>query len=276
MLNYRTNNGNIILENFNNFSLSQTLDCGQAFRWRETETNVWEGIAFGKFLKISQKDNIICFHNTTLADFQNIWINYFDLERDYAKIIENIGSNKILRTAANYGSGIRILRQDPWEALCSFIISQNNNIPRIKGIVERLCENFGDKITGGYTFPSAQKIATLSIDDLQVLRSGFRAKYILDAAKRVADGSLNLEKISSLPTADARKELLKIYGVGEKVADCALLYGMGHINAFPKDVWIKRAVSLLFDGKFDENNYEYAGILQQYIFFYARETHLNI
>ena len=276
MLNFKTENNNIILENFNNFSLSQTLDCGQAFRWRKISENVWEGIAYGRYLKISQNGNNLCFHNTTLDDFNNIWMPYFDLNRDYAKIIRKIGSNAVLCAAAEYGKGIRILRQEPWEALCSFIISQNNNIPRIKGIVERLCENFGEKISDGYTFPSAEKIAKLTTDDLQIIRSGFRAKYILDAAKRVADGSLDLEKISKMPTDEARLELTKIYGVGEKVADCALLYGMGHINAFPKDVWIKRAVSILFNGEFDEKNYEYAGIMQQYLFYYARETKLDI
>ncbi len=276
MLNFSYENSNIILENFDNLSLPQTLDCGQAFRWRETAPNVWEGIALNKYLKISQNTNSFCFHNTTIQDFNDIWAPYFDLNRDYGKIIQNIGSNAVLCAAAEYGKGIRILKQEPWEALCSFIISQNNNIPRIKGIIERLCENFGEKIPEGYTFPSAEKIATLTLDDLQIIRSGFRAKYILDAARRISDGTLNLEMISKMPTDEARIELTKIYGVGEKVADCVLLYGMGHLNAFPKDVWIKRAVSILFGGEFDEKAYKYAGVMQQYIFYYARETKLNI
>lgn len=275
MIDFKRENNDIIVT-IDNFSLSQTLDCGQAFRWCEIKENVWCGIAHGKYLKISQNGNTVRFHDTTENDFQDIWVPYFDLERDYGKIIKNLGSGTLLSTAANYGHGIRILRQDAWEALCSFIISQNNNIPRIKGIVERMCENFGEETAHGYTFPTARKIASLSLEDLAVLRSGFRAKYILDAAKRVASGEVDLTKIPSLPTDEARAELTKIYGVGEKVADCALLYGMGHINAFPKDVWIKRAVPVFFGNDFDETKIENAGIIQQYIFFYARETKLEI
>lgn len=276
MIDYKIVDSNIIIENFNNFSLSQTLDCGQAFRWREIKQNLWEGIAFGKYLKISQNGTTFCFFNTTKEDFENIWVPYFDIERDYAKIITNIAAGGVLKDAANYGNGIRIMRQDAWEALCSFIISQNNNIPRIKGIIERLCENFGEKYDFGYTFPTPQKIATLSLEDLSVLRSGFRAKYILDAAKQVSSGAVDLTQISSMPTDKARAELTKIYGVGEKVADCTLLYGMGHINAFPKDVWIKRAVPYFFGEDFDERSLDNAGIIQQYMFFYARETKLQI
>ncbi len=275
MIEFKRINNDIFLT-VNNFSLSQTLDCGQAFRWHETEKNVWYGIAFGKYLKISQNGNTVCFHDTTEKDFLDIWVPYFDLERDYSKIIENLGSDTLLSAAANYGRGIRILRQDAWEALCSFIISQNNNIPRIKGIVERMCENFGEELEHGYAFPSANKIAVLTLDDLAVLRSGFRAKYILDAARKITNGEIDLSKISALPTDAARYELTKIYGVGEKVADCTLLYGMGHINAFPKDVWIKRAVPVFFGSDFDEKKIENAGIIQQYIFFYARETKLEI
>ena len=267
MVSYKFVDNNVILENFNNFSLSQTLDCGQAFRWRQIDQNVWEGIAFGKYLKISQNDNTFCFYNTSVEDFENIWIPYFDIKRDYGEIIKNIDSTGLLYEAATYGCGIRILRQDSWEALCSFIISQNNNIPRIKGIIERLCENFGEKHSFGYTFPTAQKIAELTLEDLAVLRSGFRAKYILDAAKRVSDGTINLEDISLLSTEQARCELTKIYGVGTKVADCTLLYGMGHINAFPKDVWIKRAVPVFFGDSFDESKLQNAGVIQQYMFF---------
>ncbi len=269
-------NGNTVIKNIKNFNLAQILDCGQAFRWKNLFCNTWEGIAFGKYLKVSQDGSTVVFYNTSLDEFYSIWYKYFDIERDYGKIVESLNSNEILNSAAEYGSGIRILRQDAWEALCSFIISQNNNIPRIKGIIERLCENFGEKIDGGYAFPTAEKIATLTLDDLAVLRSGFRAKYILDAAKKITDRVINLSEISKMPTDIARSELTKIYGVGEKVADCTLLYGMGHINAFPKDVWIKRAINLLFGGELKESQSENAGIIQQYIFFYARETKLEI
>ena len=263
-------NGNTILYNTDCFELSATLDCGQAFRWKEVLSGVWEGIAFGKFLKISQNENSIIFHNTSKEDFYAFWEDYFDLKTDYNYIISKI-KNPVLKSAAEYSKGIRILKQEPWEALCSFIISQNNNIPRIKGIIERLCENFGEKIEGGYSFPSAQKIAQLTLDDLAVLRSGFRAKYILDAAKKVSNKELDLDSLKTETTEFAREKLLSIYGVGNKVADCVLLFGLEHYDAFPKDVWIKRALETMFNGNLPESESEFAGVYQQYIFYYARE-----
>ena len=160
--------------------------------------------------------------------------------------------------------------------MVSFIISANNNIPRIKGIVDRLCETFGEGESGQKSFPSAEKLSTLTVEDLAPLRSGFRAKYIIDAAKKVANGSINLEKLKNCDSDSAREKLMEIYGVGEKVADCTLLFGLSHINVCPKDVWIKRALSVLYDGKFPKCAESYAGIAQQYLFFYARETKLDI
>ena len=267
---------NIILSEVKNLNIAQTLDCGQAFRWTKDDNDIWHGIAFGQYLKIKQTDDTITLFDTNEETFNSVWRTYFDIDRDYSDIIDNISHNDTLKTAASYGDGIRILRQDTWEALCSFIISQNNNIPRIKGIVERLCTNFGEEIVGGYSFPSAEKIAKLTLDDLQVLRSGFRAKYILDAAKKVASGEIDFAKFSDMSTDDVRDNLMTIYGVGAKVADCAMLYGMGRLDAFPKDVWIKRALEVLFGGELPEATSQYAGIIQQYIFFYARETKLNI
>lgn len=272
----KTNN-NIELHGAENFVLSETLDCGQAFRWCEIEPDLWLGVAFGKALKIGSKDNVITLYNTTEEDYLNIWKNYFDLDRNYSQILEVLSQNEVLKTAGEYAQGIRILRQEPWEALCSFIISQNNNIPRIKGIVERLCQNFGEEIADGlYSFPTAEKIAALSLEDLAVLRSGFRAKYILDAAKKVASGEIVLEELIDMPLDEARATLVKIYGVGEKVADCTLLFGLYHIEAFPKDVWIKKAMAKLFDGALPECALSFAGIAQQYIFHYARMTKLEI
>lgn len=269
---------NIYFENNNTyivspdcFSIAATLDCGQAFRWEEIESGVWAGFANDKYLKIEQTDNKIILYDVSEKDFYDFWENYFDLKRDYTSIIQKIENEK-LKTAALFGKGIRILRQDPWETLCSFIISQNNNIPRIKGIINRLCENFGEKIFGGYAFPTAEKIAALTADDLAVLRSGFRAKYILDAAKKVASGEIDLSSLITIPTEKAREELLKIYGVGNKVADCVLLFGLGHLNAFPKDVWIKRALIEMFGGELAETESKFAGVYQQYIFYYAREN----
>ncbi len=270
-------NGHLYIGEISNFTLAETLDCGQAFRWAQSEDGAWQGVAFGRFLKIEEREDKVIFYDTTLADFEGIWREYFDLDRNYGEIIETLSENKLLQTAGSFAGGIRILRQDPWEALCSFIISQNNNIPRIKGIVERLCENFGDPIKEGFcSFPPAQRIAELSIEELAVLRSGFRAKYILDAAKKVASGEIDLESLRDMPLDDARAVLMKIYGVGEKVADCTLLFGLSHIDAFPKDVWIKRAMAKLFDGELPSCALPFAGIAQQYIFHYARMTKLEV
>lgn len=277
MFNAEFKDNNVYIFGINNFSLAQTLDCGQAFRWEEKTDGIWHGVAFNKYLEIeiSQNGNVILY-NTSIEDFQNIWCDYFDFNRDYGEIITKISSNEILKNAADYGKGIRVLNQEPWETLCSFIISQNNNIKRIKGIISRLCENFGENMGNYYTFPSAEKISSLTLEDLSVLRSGFRAKYILDAAQKVASGEINLNNLKNLTVDDARQELMKIKGVGPKVADCALLFSHRHIAAFPKDVWIKRAMEVLFGGELPEEAREYAGIVQQYIFFYARETKLSI
>lgn len=268
---------NTVLTEVTEFSLKDTLDCGQAFRWQEKEPDIWHGVAFGKYLKIGIKGSEVTFYDTDKETFESIWQDYFDLQRDYSSIISVLSQNEVLASAASFANGIRILRQEPWEALCSFIISQNNNIPRIKGIVERLCNNFGDEISDGFfSFPSAKQIASLTIDDLAVLKSGFRAKYILDAANKVANGEINLEELKNEDISKARQKLMTIYGVGEKVADCTLLFGLNKIEAFPKDVWIKKAMAKLFDGELPACATEYAGIAQQYIFHFARMTKLEI
>ncbi|MBQ6714011.1 MAG: DNA-3-methyladenine glycosylase 2 family protein, partial [Clostridia bacterium] len=197
MFNIEILNNEIHIKNVTNFDLKETLDCGQAFRWTLLDNGVWRGIAKGRYIELEKKDNDIIIRGSNERDFYEIWEDYFDLKRDYGEIITAISGNEILKAASEFGSGIRILNQDPWEALCSFIISQNNNIPRIKGIVERLCENFGSKCGDSYTFPSAQTVSRLSIEDLSILRAGFRAKYILDAANKVASGEIDLEALKT-------------------------------------------------------------------------------
>ena len=277
MLKVYSIDNDLYIEGIKNLQLDMTLDCGQAFRWSSNDGVIWRGFAFGKNLELYMKDkSTLVLLNTSTEEYENIWKKYFDLERDYTEIIEKVSSNDILKSASQYGSGIRILNQEPWETLCSFIISQNNNIPRIKGIIDRLCENFGEKNGDYFTFPTAEKIATLSLDDLSILRSGFRAKYILDAAQKVASCEVNLEALKTMPLDDARNELMKIKGVGPKVADCTLLFSLEHIEAFPQDVWIKRAMEKLFDGNLPECALPFAGIVQEYIFYYARTTKLEI
>ncbi len=234
----------IILKNVISFDLEQTLDCGQCFRWNKISADTYSGVAYGKYLKISQNGDTVTFHNCCKADFENIWFSYFDLGTDYECIKENLAQiHPILNEAQKYAPGIRILKQEPWEALCSFIISQNNNIPRIKGIIKRLCEH---------------------------LRSGFRAKYIADACQKVSCGEVDLAKIEKMSVTEARTELIKIKGVGQKVADCTMLYGMGKKECFPLDVWMKRAMKILFPELTPESFGENAGIAQQYIFHYSR------
>ena len=250
--------------------LAQTLDCGQSFRWVETD-NGFKGIAFGREVTMMLDGDTLFIDNASPEDFENIWKNYLDLELDYGKIRSEIGEiHPVLSEASSYAPGIRILRQEPWEALCTFIISQNNNIKRIKGIVARLCENFGEKIGSGYSFPTADRLAELQIQDLEPLRAGFRNKYIIDAAQKVSGGEVNLEICRNLPYDEARAELMKIKGVGVKVADCTLLFGLHRIEAFPVDVWMKRALKTLFPEMTADDFGEYAGIAQQYIFHYSR------
>lgn len=282
------NNGSVILSDISNFSLRDTLDCGQAFRWYE-HNGKWFGTAHRKRIFLFESGDKIIIKGITSDEFDRTWIEYFDLSRNYGEIIDSISSDKVLKEVSSFASGIRILKQDPWEALCSFIISQNNNIPRIKGIIERLCENFGEKAddsTGetdlpplaslAYSFPSAEAIAKLDVEELAPLRSGFRAKYIIDAAQKVANGSVDLSVLDSAPIEDAMNAMMSIKGVGPKVACCALLYGCGRIECFPIDVWMRRAMTKLFDGELPAVAVPYAGIVQQYIFHYARMTRLKI
>ena len=269
---YKFVGNNVEITEFDEFNLEETFKCGQCFRWQKTKENTFEGVAFDKYLQIIEEKDKIILVNTSENDFNNIWKKYFDLDLDYNKVKSDLGKiNNTMKIACDYAPGIRILSQDYWETLCSFIISQNNNIPRIKGIISRMCEEFGKEIcTGIYSFPSADALSKLSEDDLKPLRSGFRAGYILDAAKKVAGKEIDLESIKNMDIVSARLELQQIKGVGPKVAECTLLYGFHRLEAFPMDVWMKRAMKELFAGMIPEDFGRYAGIAQQYIFNYSR------
>lgn len=257
--------------NIYDLDLDQTLDCGQSFRWVKTE-NGYKGVAFEKVVTINLIDNTLYIHNTNSDDFNNIWKKYLDLELDYGKIREDIGKiHPVLKEASEYAPGIRILQQDSWEALCTFIISQNNNIKRIKGIVEKLCILFGKEIEKGYySFPSPQVLSKLNPEDLDPIKAGFRNKYIIDAAKKVASKEVDLKKCREMDYEEARLYLQKIKGVGVKVADCTLLFGFHRVEAFPVDVWMKKAMEKLFKDMTPQDFGKYAGIAQQYIFHYSR------
>lgn len=249
------------------FDLSATLECGQCFRWEALPGGDYRFAAGNRY------------GNAGPSSLSSLWQDagwraYFDLERDYDAIRRELSAlDPILAKAAAFAPGIRILNQDPWEALCCFILSQNNNIPRIKGIVERLCQGFGEPSEEGFGFPGPEKLASLSPQDLSPLRCGFRARYLIDGARRVArkEEGLVLEELRAIPLAEAREALMKIVGVGPKVADCTLLYGLHRLEAFPMDVWMKRAMETLFPGKSPSFFGPYGGIAQQYIFHYSRK-----
>ncbi len=253
------------------FDAAVSLDCGQAFRWKQLDNGTWHGVAFGKALTLAQDDEKVTLFDTSQEDFEQIWKPYFDLGRDYAALCNRFAADEHLADATKAYYGIRILHQDPWEALCSFIISQNNNIPRIKGIIERLCQTLGKPLGGGdFTFPDAEKIASAGAEALAPLRAGFRVKYIIDAAEKVANGEIDFGKIYSSSLEEGRDELIKIKGVGEKVAQCALLYGFGKVDAFPIDVWVKRIMAELYPDGLPECTEGVRGIAQQYLFHWKR------
>lgn len=264
----------VIIKNERFFSLDQTLDCGQCFRFDRDADGVWQGIAFGK--------KLICYtagEDTVLLcskeDYTAVWEDFFDLKRDYSAVAASLAHDAEASSAAEIGRGIRILRQDKWETLISFIISQNNNIPRIKKIIGALCVSLGDPVEGGgYSFPTAEKILSAGEEGLAPIRAGFRVKYILDAAQRVHSGDIDLDGIAALPYEQAENELMRIKGVGKKVASCVLLFGYGYLSAFPVDVWVKRVIEKYYDADFDPISLgEYAGIAQQYLFY--RERYLQ-
>ena len=266
-------NNDIILHGVKCLDLELTLDCGQAFRWVKEKDGSFSGVASGVYLNISKiGEDTFLVKDTSENDFENIWRKYFDFDRDYVKICETLKEDKLLASTIDEYYGIRILNQDSWEALCSFVISQQNNIKRIKGIIERLCEKYGQEVKKGfYSFPSAKRLSKLSVEDFEELGTGYRAKYLEKLAKGVASGEIDLEKIKNLPLDEARKELLNIYGVGIKVANCALLFGFGFYDAFPVDVWMKRVMEYYPDGLpkcFDG----IGGIAQQYLFHWARNN----
>ncbi len=269
-MDYYIKNKDLILKK-EDLCLLETLDCGQAFRWISCDCNQsYQGFMLDKPLKVSENADSIVFHNVTEDEFLNVWADYFDLYTDYGEIKRRFSEDATLKKACDFAGGIRLLRQDKWEALCSFIISQNNNIPRIKGIISRLCESFGEKTEYGFTFPFANKLSEHECCDLSPIRAGFRARYILDASKKVSSGEINLDTISKLPLDTARNELMKICGVGVKVADCAMLYGMHRLEFFPVDVWIKRVLEEYYPNGLPDCIRGYEGIAQQYLFHYIR------
>ena len=274
----------VTVTNTGNFSVFKTFDCGQCFRFDPThgegEAYQVSGVAMGRHVTFREEADGFTIIGATEEDFHSLWKAYLSLDVDYDEIdlavtcaLDEEGC-AVMRRAAEVSAGIRILRQEPWEALCSFIISQNNNIPRIKKIISALCENFGElTIDGrGKAFPTARALADAGVDKLFELKTGFRAKYIADAARRVADGELDLDAVVRCETyEEAEAELLKILGVGPKVAACALLFGFGKTEAYPIDTWMKKVAARHFKSDPDPKRFgKYAGVAQQYLFYMER------
>lgn len=265
-----------------NFDISQIFDCGQSFRFLPCSNEpitAFEGVALGKYIKVTQNNNEITIFGTDETEFNQKWIHYFALDTDYSKLNKQILSarpdDRLLTDAMKYGSGIRLLNQDRFEALISFIISQNNNIPRIRSLIETISKNYGKEIVFEnriyYSFPDAYTLSKVSIEELRELKVGFRAPYIHDAATKVAGGEIDLDKIAELDTETLLNKLMKIKGVGLKVASCVALFSFSRLDCFPIDVWVKKVISSYYPEGFDHLALgNAAGLAQQYLFYYER------
>ena len=252
----------------------KTFECGQCFRWNPDGSGGYTGAASGRAARV------FALGGTARVECEEadigFWRDYLDMGTDYDAARESVMCGEYLTDCARTGEGIRILRQDKWEALCSFIISQCNNIPRIKSIVEKLCALFGEPFETPwgvkYSFPAAERVALLEEPELAPLRAGYRAAYIINAARAVASGDIDLDAAAAMDGDAARRYLKGLSGVGDKVANCAVLFGLHRLDAFPVDVWIKRALREHMPPGFDPKSLgEYAGLAQQYMFFAERE-----
>lgn len=264
-----------------NLDLKQIADSGQCFRWQEISENTYAVIAFERYLKITQHGNRFAFHCME-EEFEAVWKEYLDLDTDYGalKKLTMDSDDAFLKQAVSYGTGIRILRQDLWEMIVSFIISQNNNIPRIRKNIEALCAKFGKPICEegllrGYSFPSAEVLAAQTPMDFKELGLGYRDKYILNAAEwyvREKDGEVL--RLRTCHHAEEQKEILKngICGVGEKVANCIVLFGLHGLETCPIDTWMKKLIEEDYGSVRPEwMESRYAGVYQQYAFYYKRD-----
>ena len=277
------------IKNLSYFDVGAVFDCGQAFRFMPIENSAHKiefgGVAFGKYITVAQDGDVLTIYGSDAEDFQKIWIKYLGLDFDIESARRDILSrsdNPSLAKAVEYGKGIRILRQEMWETLCSFIISQNNNIPRIRGLISTISKNLGNKVEctaelaekagDVYAFPAPEAVVNAGVDALREMKFGFRAPYILDAAEKVASGALDLCAVrEAQTTAKAAEMLMTVKGVGPKVAACTLLFGFDRTDAFPVDVWVKRVIEKYFPTPFDATSLgAYAGLAQQYLFYYER------
>ena len=281
-----------ILENQESFNLIHIFECGQCFRWNRLEDESYIGVINGAVIKVKEENGKFIFsgksENGNLKELINY---YFDLQTNYTeykRILSNI--DEYLKESITFGEGIRILKQDLWECIISFIISANNNIPRIKKIIERLSKTYGKEIEFNgekyYSFPTPEELSKASVQDLRDLGLGFRDKRIYNTTKMIIEKKIDLEVIKNMETTNQmREELLKLDGVGPKVADCILLFSLKRLDVFPIDVWVRRVMNELYIHNEDEEKVNkkelqklaeekfcgLAGIAQQYLFYWKRE-----
>lgn len=281
----------VVLENVKDFELPHVFECGQCFRWNKQRDGSYTGVVNGKVINLKKEGNYIYIDNTNADEMENIWKSYFDLNRDYGLIKNQLAKmDETMSTSVKFGHGIRILKQDEWETLVSFITSANNRIPMIKKAIEALSENHGEYIgeykgKKYYSFPKPEALYDLGVDDIQYNGIGFRGKYILNAAKLVVDKEIDIYSLKSLSTNDARQQLMLFPGIGPKVSDCIMFFSMNKDDAFPIDIWVKRVMEYFYvpEGtslkkiqSFAQERFgSIAGFAQQYLFYYARELKIG-
>lgn len=285
-MNYFEQDKKIIVTDIESFDIEQILECGQCFRFEKIKDKHYIIIAHEKVLNIKQDNDKIEFFPTNKKDFENIWINYFDLKTNYKEIKKQLEKDPILKDAINFAPGIRILNQDPWECLISFIISQNNRIPMIKQVIKNISEKYGNNLNNYFSFPTISQLKVANNDDLMLCKTGFRSKYILDAINKIENKQVCLESLYSNSLEDSKQILMNIKGVGTKVADCVLLFSLKKSEVFPTDVWIKRVMEHFYFDKqetniktiheFAKNKWQHlSGYAQQYLFYYARSQKIG-
>ena len=280
------------IKNVNSFELKDIFECGQCFRWNKQEDGSYTGVFKNNVLNVKKEKNDITFQGICEKNIKETVEYYFDLNRDYEKIKEKLAKiDNNMKTSIEYGQGIRILNQDLWETIISFIISANNNIPRIKGIIERLSKKYGNEIEYKeqkyYTFPTPENLKEVTVEEYRKLGLGFRDIRLYETTKMILEKKVDLEKMKNNPnTQEVREELLSLSGVGPKVADCILLFSdLKRFEVFPIDVWVRRVMNDLYIKQEDENKVskrqiekiagekfgDLAGLAQQYLFYWKRD-----
>lgn len=254
-------------------SIEKICHSGQCFRFQKLSESKYCVVAFGKYLEMEQKGQEITFY-CTQKEYDDIWKNYFDMSTDYQSMINSVPETDIyLKKAIQFSKGITILNQDTWEMMISFIVSQQNNIKRIQKIIETLCQKYGEKRTTQdivyYCFPTPEQLSQATEQDLYDCNLGYRSKYIFKTVKDIVQNNNIIQNLKKSSYHDAKKELLKLYGVGEKVADCICLFGLHHLEAFPIDTHIKKVMKNHYPDGFPFALYKgYEGVIQQYLFYY--------